>query len=68
MTKQPESRRWSTLAAIILAVAMALVLFVVVSRAQNAPLFPAAKPGANSGDLLSLPLPDGSRHPLEQAR
>lgn len=31
---------------------MVLVLFVVVSRAQNTPSDTAAKPGANSGDLV----------------
>ena len=52
MTKRPEFDRWRTLAAVTLAAAMALVLFVVVSKAQDASSVAAAKPGANSGDLV----------------
>jgi hypothetical protein len=52
MTKRPESGRWRTLAALALAVAMVLVLFVVVSRAQDASSIDPAKLDANSGDLV----------------
>jgi hypothetical protein len=52
MTKRPESGRRRTLAALALAAAMALMLFVVVSRAQDASSIAAVKPGANSGDLV----------------
>jgi hypothetical protein len=52
LAKQPESRRWSKLAVLALAAAMALVLFVVVSRAQNAASVAGAKKDANSGDLV----------------
>ncbi len=52
MTKQPQLGRWRTLAAVALATAMVLVLFAVVSRAQDASSLGVAKPGANSGDLV----------------
>ena len=52
MTNRPKSGRRRTLAALALAAAMVLVLFVVVSRAQDASSVAAAKLDANSGDLI----------------
>jgi hypothetical protein len=53
MTRPHHLGRWRTLAALALAAAMAVLLFVAVSRAQDSSSAPPANPpGANSGHLV----------------